>query len=125
MPATVTPDPAAPTMTFPQIEAHIASIISNAGFTTDEAVDEVLAFLYNTDPRLVGLLLNPPSLDARLKPGKDGLMMLCTYEAPFKPCLSNVPRLSEFLDKFIVAATEAEAAEARLRAAAPASTKPV
>jgi hypothetical protein len=117
--------PAAPTMTFPQIEAHIASIISNAGFTTDEAVDEVLAFLYNTDPRLVGLLLNPPSLDARLKPGKDGLMMLCTYEAPFKPCLSNVPRLSEFLDKFIVAATEAEAAEARLRAAAPASTKPV
>lgn len=116
--------PAAPTMTFPQIEAHIASIISNAGFTTDEAVDEVLAFLYNTDPRLVGLLLNPPSLDSRLKPGKDGLMMLCTYEAPFKPCLSNVPRLSEFLDKFIVAATEAEANEAKLRAAAPASTKP-
>jgi hypothetical protein len=116
--------PVAPTMTFPQIEAHIASIISNAGFTTDEAVDEVLAFLYNTDPRLVGLLLNPPSLDSRLKPGKDGLMMLCTYEAPFKPCLSNVPRLSEFLDKFIVAATEAEANEAKLRAAAPASTKP-
>jgi hypothetical protein len=116
--------PAAPTMTFPQIEAHIASIISNSGFTTDEAVDEVLAFLYNTDPRLVQLLLNPPLLDKRLKPGKDGLMMLCTYEAPFKACLSNVPRLSEFLDKFIVAATESEANEAKLRDAAPASTKP-
>ena len=113
--------PAAPTMTFPQIEAHIASIISNSEFTTDEAVDEVLAFLYNTDPQLVKLLLNPPSLDKRLKPGKDGLMMLCTYEAPFKACLSNVPRLSEFLDKFIVAATEAEAMEARQRAAAPAN----
>jgi hypothetical protein len=116
--------PPVPTMTFPQIEAHIASIVSNSEFTTDEAVDEVLAFLYNTDARLVGLLLNPPSLDPRLKPGKDGLMMLCTYEAPFKPCLSNVPRLSEFLDKFIVAATEAEANEAKLRAAAPVSAKP-
>ena len=116
--------PATPTMTFPQIEAHIAGIISNVEFTTDEAVDEVLAFLYNTDPRLVGLLLNPPSLDPRLKAGKDGLMQLCTYEAPFKACLSNVPRLSEFLDKFIVAATEEEANQARLRAAAPASPKP-
>lgn len=116
--------PAPPTMSFPQIEAHIASIISNSEFTTDEAVDEVLAFLYNTDPRLVNLLLHPPLLDPRLKPGKDGLMMLCTYEAPFKACLSNVPRLSEFLDKFIVAATEAEAAEARQRAAAPGTQAP-
>lgn len=124
-PAAAAPQaPAAPTMTFPQIEAHIAGIISNVEFTTDEAVDEVLAFLYNTDPRLVGLLLNPPSLDPRLKTGKDGLMQLCTYEAPFKACLSNVPRLSEFLDKFIVAATEEEANQARLRAAAPASQKP-
>src|SRR5271156_5994389 len=83
--------PAPPTMSFPQIEAHIASIVSNSEFTTDEAVDEVLAFLYNTDARLVKLLLNPPALDQRLKPGKEGLMMLCTYEAPFKACLSNVP----------------------------------
>jgi hypothetical protein len=129
LPAVVQPapqaaPPAPPTMTFPQIEAHIASIISNSEFTTDEAVDEVLAFLYNTDPHLVNLLLNPKLLDQRLKPGKEGLMMLCTYEAPFKACLSNVPRLSEFLDKFIVAATEAEANEAKLRAAAPASPKP-
>jgi len=122
--ATAPQAPAVPTMTFPQIEAHIAGIISNVEFTTDEAVDEVLAFLYNTDPRLVNLLLNPPSLDPRLKPGKDGLMQLCTYEAPFKACLSNVPRLSEFLDKFIVAATEEEANQARLRAAAPANAAP-
>jgi hypothetical protein len=123
-PAAQPAQPAAPAFTFPQIEAHIASIISNSEFTTDEAVDKVLEFLYDTDPRLVGLLLNPPSLDSRLKPGKEGLMMLCTYEAPFKACLSNVPRLSEFLDKFIVSATEEEANQARLRAAAPASTKP-
>lgn len=119
--AATTPAPAAPTMTFPQIEAHIASIVSNSQFTTDEAVDEVLAFLYNTDARLVRLLLNPPLLDPRLKPGKEGLMMLCTFEAPFRACLSNPPRLSEFLDKFIVAATEAEAVEGRLAAAAPAA----
>ena len=78
-PAPQSATPAPPTMTFPQIEAHIASIISNSQFTTDEAVDEVLAFLYNTDPRLVGALLNPPSISPQLKPGKEGLMMLCTY----------------------------------------------
>jgi hypothetical protein len=124
VPAAAPQAPPAPTLTFPQIEAHIASIISNSEFTTDEAVDEVLAFLYNTDPRLVGALLNPPSLNHQLKPGKEGLMMLCTYEAPFKACLSNPPRLSEFLDKFIAAATQEEANQARLRAAAPANPKP-
>jgi hypothetical protein len=118
------PPPAAPTLTFQQIENHIAKIVTNMEFPTDEAVDKVLEFLYDTDPRIVGALLNPPSLDPRLKPGKDGLMQLFTFEPELKGCLSNVPRLSEFLDKFIVAATEAEAAEARLRAAAPASTTP-
>jgi hypothetical protein len=114
------PPPATPALTFPQIESHIAKIVSNAEFSTDEAVDKVLEFLYDTDARLVPALLNPPSIDPRLKPGKDGLMQLFSVEPPLKPCLTNPPRLSEFLDKFIVAATEAEAAEARLRAAAPA-----
>ena len=118
------PPPAAPALTFQQIENHIAKIVTNMEFPTDEAVDKVLEFLYDTDPRIVGALLNPPSLDPRLKPGKDGLMMLFTFEPELKGCLSNVPRLSEFLDKFIVAATEAEAAEARLRDAAPANPKP-
>jgi hypothetical protein len=114
------PPPATPALTFPQIESHIAKIVSNAEFSTDEAVDKVIEFLYDTDARLVPALLNPPSIDPRLKPGKDGLMQLFSVEPPLKPCLTNPPRLSEFLDKFIVAATEAEAAEARLRAAAPA-----
>ena len=118
------PPPATPALTFEQIEAHIAKIVSNTEYSTDEAVDKVLEFLYDTDPRIVGALLNPQSLDKRLKPGKDGLMQLFSFEPTLKPCLANVPRLSEFLDKFIVAATEAEAAEARLRAAAPVSTTP-
>jgi hypothetical protein len=113
--------PAAPALTFQQIESHIAKIVKNVEFPVDEAVDKVLEFLYDTDPRIVGALLNPPSLDARLKPGKEGLMMLFTYEPELKDCLSNVPRLSEFLDKFIVAATEEEANQMRLRAAAPAN----
>lgn len=118
------PPPAAPALTFEQIEAHIAKIVSNTEYSTDEAVDKVLEFLYDTDTRLVPALLNPPSIDKRLKPGKDGLMQLFSFEPTLKPCLANVPRLSEFLDKFIVAATEAEAAEARLRAAAPANVTP-
>jgi hypothetical protein len=116
--------PAAPPMTFQQIEAHIAKIESNVEFTVDEAVDKVLEFLYDTDPRIVPALLNPPSMDARLKPGKDGLLMLFTAEPALQPCLNNLPRLSEFLEKFIVAATEAEKIEANLRAAAPGAAVP-
>jgi hypothetical protein len=117
--------PAAPALTFPQIEAHITKIITNLQYTTDEAVDKVLEFLYDTDPRIVAALLNPPSINAQLKPGKEGLLVLFQVEAELNPCLNNVPRLSEFLDKFIAQATEEEAAEARLRAAAPApGTKP-
>jgi len=113
------PPPAAPPLTFPQIEAHIAQIVKNVEYPVDEAVDRVLSFLYDTDPRLVGALLNPPSIDARLKPGKDGLLQLFQYEPALQPCMVNIPRVSDFIDKFIVAATESEAAEARLRAAAP------
>ena len=116
--------PTAPPMTFQQIEAHIAKIESNVEFTVEEAVDKVLEFLYDTDPRIVPALLNPPSMDARLKPGKDGLLMLFTAEPALQPCLNNLPRLSEFLDKFIAAATEAEKIEANLRAAAPGAVAP-
>ena len=84
----------------------------------------MLSFLYDTDGRLVPALLNPPTIDARLKPGKEGLMMLFTYEPALQPCTVNLPRLSEFLDKFIVEATAAEENEARMRAAAPAATTP-
>jgi hypothetical protein len=118
------PAATAPALTFQQIEAHIAKIVKNVEFSTDEAVDKVLEFLYDTDPRLVGALLNPPTIDRRLAPGKQGLLQMFQAEAELQPCLSNVPRLSEFLDKFIVAATVAEEAEARLRAAAPANAAP-
>jgi hypothetical protein len=111
----------APSLTFQQIENHIAKIVKNVDYPVDEAVDKVLEFLYDTDPHIVGALLNPPSLDARLKPGKEGLMMLFNAEPELQPCLVNLPRLSEFLDKFIVAATEEEANQMRLRAAAPAN----
>jgi len=120
-PAPAAAAPQAPTLTFPQIEAHIAKIIANAEYPIEEAVDRVLSFLYDTDPRLVPALLNPPTIDARLKPGKEGLMMLFTYEPALQPCTVNLPRLSEFLDKFIAEATLAEENEARLRAAAPAA----
>jgi hypothetical protein len=130
LPATVpaaAPNPplqAAPPLTFPQIEEHIAKIVKNVEYPVEEAVDRVLSFLYDTDARLVGALLNPPTIDKRLKPGKEGLLMLFQYEPPLMPCMVNIPRVSEFIDKFIVAATEAEAAEARLRAAAPGAAAP-
>jgi hypothetical protein len=116
--------PAVPPITFHQIEERIAKIVTNLEFSTDEAVDKVLEFLYDTDARLPGLLLNPPALDPRLKAGKEGLLMLFQFEPILQPCVTNLPRLSEFIDKFIVAATEAEANEARLRAAAPNAAAP-
>jgi hypothetical protein len=111
-------------LTFPQIEAHIAKIVANAEYPIDEAVDRVLSFLYDTDGRLVAALLNPPSIDARLKPGKEGLLQLFTYEPALNVCMRNVPRVSEFIDKFLIAAKEAEEIEARLRAAVPATAAP-
>lgn len=111
-------------LTFPQIEAHIAKIVGNAEYPIEEAVDRVLSFLYDTDGRLVAALLDPPTIDARLKPGKEGLLQLFTYEPALNVCMRNVPRVSEFIDKFLVAAKEAEEIEAKLRAAAPASAAP-
>jgi len=125
VPMLQTAPPPAPALTFPQIENRITKIVTNLQYSTDEAVDKVLEFLYDTDPRIVTALLNPPSINRQLPAGKPGLLMMFQAEAELQPCLANLPRLSEFLDKFIVAATEEEAAEAKLRAAAPApSPKP-
>jgi hypothetical protein len=127
-PPEATPELPPGALTFPQIETHIAKIIKNTEYPVDEAVERVLEFLYDSDPRIVAALLNPPSIHPMLKPGKEGLLQLFSAEPSLQPCTQNLPRLSEFLDRFIIVATEAEATEARLRAAAPANaetSKPV
>lgn len=109
-------------LTFHQIEAHIAKIVRNVEYPIDEAVDRVLSFLYDTDGRVVQLLLDPPKLDPRLAAGEAGLMMLFQFEPILQPCLQpNPARVSEFIKKFLAVAKESEEAEARLRAAAPAA----
>jgi hypothetical protein len=113
-----------PKPTFQWVAERVAKIVKDVQYTTDEAVDHVLSFLYDTDERLVSLLLDPPKMDRRLSPGKQGLVQLFQYEPALRECMVNPPRVSEFIDKFIVAATEAEAAEAKLRAAAPETTTP-
>jgi len=106
---------------FSWVAERVAKIVRNVDFPVEEAVDRVISFLYDTDERLVGLLLNPPKLDQRLAAGKQGLVQLFQYEPALKECMVNTPRVSEFIDKFIVAAQAAEEVEARLRAAAPAA----
>ncbi len=118
------PAPPPTALTFPQIAGHIANIVKNVEYPVDEAVDRVLSFLYDTDGRLVGLLIDPPKLDPRLKPGKEGLVQLFQNEPALQQCMVNVPRVSDFIDKFLIAAKEAEEAEARLRAAAPGNAAP-
>ena len=125
-PAANNPAPPAPAAaqqppSFSWVAERVAKIVKNVEFPVDEAVDRVISFLYDTDERLVGLLLNPPKLDQRLAAGKQGLLQLFQYEPALKECMANTPRVSEFIEKFIVAATAAEEAEARLRAAAPAT----
>lgn len=96
---------------FPWIEQRIANIAKDLNYTVDEAVDETLSFLYNVDPRIVGLLLDPPTLDPRLKPGEEGLLQLFQHE----PILQQVPvgpRLTEYIKKFVIQAKEAEATRA-------------
>jgi len=113
-PAPAAPQQSAPAAdagvpSFQWIEERIAKIAKDLSFTVDEAVDETLSFLYNVDPRIVGLLLDPPKLDPRLKPGEEGLLQLFQYE----PILQQVPvgpRLTEYIKKFVVAAKDAEAA---------------
>lgn len=106
---------------FSWVAERVAKIVRNVDFPVEEAVDRVISFLYDTDEKLVGLLLNPPKLDPRLAAGKQGLVQLFQYEPALKECMVNTPRVSEFIDKFIVAAQAAEEVEARLRAAAPAA----
>src|SRR5271166_2431994 len=114
------PQPAAVPMqqekpSFQWIAARIARIVKNLEFPVDEAVDRVIAFLYDTDETLVGLLLDPPKLDPRLAAGKQGLLQLFQVENSLRECLVNTPRVSDFIDKFLIAGTEVESAEARLR----------
>ncbi len=106
---------------FSWVAERVAKIVRNVDFPVEEAVDRVISFLYDTDEELVGLLLNPPKLDPRLAAGKQGLVQLFQYEPALKECMVNTPRVSEFIDKFIVAAQAAEEVESRLRAAAPAA----
>jgi hypothetical protein len=98
---------------FQWVAERVANIVKNMEYSTDEAVDRVISFLYDTHETLVGLLLDPPKMDARLKPGKEGLVQLFTYEPALAVCMVNPPRVTEFIDKFIVAAKAAEAEEAK------------
>lgn len=109
---------------FQWIADRVAKIVKNVEYPVDEAVDRVISFLYDTDERLVPLLIDPPKLDPRLKPGKEGLVQLFQFEPSLAGCMVNTPRVLEFIDKFLVAAKEAEDAEAKLRDAAPANAAP-
>jgi len=120
-PPAAAPQPAAQP-SFQWVAERVANIVKNMEYSTDEAVDRVISFLYDTHETLVGLLLDPPKMDARLKPGKEGLVQLFTYEPALAVCMVNPPRVTEFIDKFIVAAKVAEAEEAAQRARA--ATKP-
>lgn len=93
---------------FQWIEQKIVEILKEPSFTVDEAVDEVLSFLYRAHPAIVALLLDPPRINPLLPAGEQGVLALFQNE----PILQQVPvnpRLVEFIKKFIVAAKEAEA----------------
>lgn len=106
---------------FSWVAERVARIVKNVEFPVDEAVERVLAFLYDTDEKLVPLLIDPPKLHPMLKPGKEGLVQLFQSEPALASCMVNTPRVLEFIDKFIAAAKEAEENEAKLRDAAPAN----
>ena len=131
VPAAAAPNPPQPqpapqqAPNFQWVADRVAKIVKNVEFPVDEAVDRVISFLYDTDERLVPLLLNPPKLHPDLKPGKEGLVQLFQFEPALAECMKvNTPRVLEFIDKFLVAAKEAEDAEAKLRDAAPANNTP-
>lgn len=90
------------------LEMKIVQILKEPSYTVDQAVDEILAFLYVAQPAIVAQLIDPPKIDARLSPGEQGLLQLFQNE----PILQQIPvnaRLTEFIKKFITVATEAEA----------------
>jgi len=92
---------------FDWLAMKVAAIVNDLGYTVDEAVDETLSFLYHAHAPVVAMLLDPPKLDARLKAGDEGLLMLFQHH----PILQRVqvnPRLTEFIKKFRIAASQAE-----------------
>lgn len=81
------------------VEQKIVDIFRK-GETVDSTVAYVLDFLDVSYPSLIPLLLDPPKLDARLKPGEEGLLMLFQNRPVLKQIPVN-PRLTEFIKKFV------------------------
>jgi hypothetical protein len=106
------------------IETVLVRILKDKDLTVEEAVDETLSFLYWGYPEMVGLLLDPPKLDQRLAPGEQGILQLFQNRPTLMPMMTNLPRLTEFIRKFIAAAKESEASRAGGPAPAPASAPP-
>jgi len=94
------PDPMLPPMEF--IEQKIVEMLQR-NEPIEDTVDLVLDWLEVTDARLIPLLLDPPKLDVRLKPGDQGLLQLFQWEPILRQVPVN-PRLVEFIKKFIAKA---------------------
>lgn len=93
---------------FQWLEMKIVAILKEPSYTVDQAVDEVLAFLYIAHPAVVPMLIDPPKIDARLSAGEQGLLQLFQNETILQQVPVNA-RLTVFIKKFIAAATETEA----------------
>jgi len=98
--APASPDPMLPPMEF--IEQKIVEMLQR-NESVDDTVDLVLDWLNVTNERLVPLLMDPPKLDPRLKPGEQGLLQLFQFEPILRQVPVN-PRLVEFIKKFIAKA---------------------
>lgn len=81
------------------VEQKIVDIFKR-GETVDSTVNYVLDFLSVSYPSLIPLLMDPPKIDPRLKPGEEGLLMLFQNRPVLKQIPVN-PRLTEFIKKFI------------------------
>lgn len=81
------------------VEQKIVDIFKR-GETVDETVGYVIDFLTVSYPSLIPLLIDPPKMDPRLKPGEEGLLMLFQNRPVLKQIPVN-PRLTEFIKKFI------------------------
>lgn len=81
------------------VEQKIVDIFKK-GETVDSTVSYVLDFLEVSYPSLIPLLMDPPKIDPRLKPGEEGLLMLFQNRPVLKQIPVN-PRLTEFIKRFI------------------------
>lgn len=81
------------------VEQKIVDILKK-GETVDSTVSYVLDFLEVSYPSLIPLLIDPPKIDPRLKPGEEGLLMLFQNRPVLKQIPVN-PRLTEFIKKFV------------------------